>query len=74
MAQATAQGFKRPELEPWAFVSLDDGPTRPGFGTAGPGWLTALSWAQHITKKDASWALGRDCSNLALTEVGIEVA
>jgi len=49
VAQATAQGFKHPEPEPWAFMSLKDGPRRPGFGTAGPGWLTALGRARHIT-------------------------
>ena len=58
MAQATAQGFKRSELEPWAFVSLDDGPTRPGFGTAGPGWLTALGQAQHITSGEDQYKKG----------------
>jgi hypothetical protein len=50
VAQATAQGSKHPEPEPWAFMSLNDGPRRPGFGTAGPGWLTALGRAWHITR------------------------
>ncbi|EDR01154.1 uncharacterized protein LACBIDRAFT_312491 [Laccaria bicolor S238N-H82] len=49
MAQATAQGFMHCEPEPWAFLGLDDGPRRPGFGTAGSGWLTALGRAWHIT-------------------------
>ena len=49
VAQATAQGFQLHEPKLWAFLSLDDGPTRPGFGMAGPGWLTALGRAWHIT-------------------------
>jgi hypothetical protein len=49
VAQATAQGFKNRKPELWAFLSLDNGPRRPGFGTAGPGWLTALGQARHIT-------------------------
>jgi hypothetical protein len=49
VAQATAQGSEHHEPKPWAFLSLDDGPTRPGFGPAGPGWLTALGRARHIT-------------------------
>ena len=44
-----AQGFQLHEPELWAFLSLDDGPTWPGFGMAGPGWLTALGRAWHIT-------------------------
>ena len=50
VAQATAQGFQLHEPELWAFLSLNDGPTRPGFGKAGPGWLTALGRARHITR------------------------
>ena len=44
-----AQGFQLHEPELWAFLSLDDGPTRPSFGMAGPGWLMALGLAWHIT-------------------------
>ena len=54
VAQATAQGFQLHEPELWAFLSLNDSPTRPGFGKAGPGWLTALGRAQHITKYNQS--------------------
>ena len=52
MAQAMAQGFQLHEPELWAFLSLDDGPTRPGLRMAGPGWLTALGRAPHITTED----------------------
>ena len=51
MAQATAQGFQLHEPELWAFLSLGDGPTRPGLRMAGPGWLTALGRARHITNR-----------------------
>ena len=54
-----AQGFQLHEPELWAFLSLDDGPTRPGFGRAGPGWLTALGRARHITKYDVGIAKGK---------------
>jgi hypothetical protein len=50
VAWAMAQGFKHPELEPWALLSPNKGPRRPGFDKAGPGWLTALGWARHITR------------------------
>ncbi|EDR10505.1 uncharacterized protein LACBIDRAFT_325175 [Laccaria bicolor S238N-H82] len=52
---ATAQGSMHCEPEPWAFLGLDDGPKRPGFGTAGSGWLTALGRAWHITTSDPMW-------------------
>ncbi|EDR03044.1 uncharacterized protein LACBIDRAFT_331782 [Laccaria bicolor S238N-H82] len=52
MAQAMAQGFVHHEPELWALLGLDDGPRRPGFGTAGPGWLTALGRAWHITTRE----------------------
>jgi hypothetical protein len=49
VARAMAKGFKHPELEPWALLSPNEGPRRPSFDKAGPGWLTALGQAQHIT-------------------------
>ena len=49
VAQAMAQGFQLHEPELWAFLSLDNDPTRPSFGMDGPGWLAALGWARHIT-------------------------
>jgi hypothetical protein len=55
-----AQGSEHHEPKPSAFLSLDDGPTRPGFGPASPGWLTALGQAQHITNTKVSvelWSL-----------------
>ncbi|EDQ98725.1 uncharacterized protein LACBIDRAFT_335706 [Laccaria bicolor S238N-H82] len=65
--EAMAQGFMHHEPELWALLGLVNGPRRPGFGTACPGWLTALGRARHITNDHMPSEFQQTCEQFFVT-------